>query len=152
AYLAELAEEPGVTVLRYDAPFNYPAINNLGARHARGEVLLLVNNDVEAVSTGWLEEMVSQACRPEIGAVGAMLYYPNDTIQHAGVILGLGTHGVAAHAYAYRPRGYAGQVGRALLTQSVSAVTAACLVVRRTVFEEVNGFDETLSIAYNDVD
>jgi len=96
--------------------------------------------------------MVSQACRPEIGAVGAMLYYPNDTIQHAGVVLGLGTSGIAAHAYAYRPRGYSGQIGRALLAQTLSAVTAACLVVRRAVYEEAGGFDEQLAIAYNDVD
>jgi hypothetical protein len=87
-YLQELSRSPGVTVIRYDAPFNYAAINNLGARHARGEMLALLNNDVEAAGSGWLEEMVSQACRPEVGAVGAMLYYPNDTIQHAGVILG----------------------------------------------------------------
>ena len=152
SYLAELANEPDVTLLRYDAPFNYSAISNLAARHARGQVLALLSNDVEAASTRWLEEMVSQACRPEIGAVGAMLYYPNDTIQHAGVILGLGTSGIAAHAYAHRPRGYAGQVGRALLSQTLSAITAACLVVRREVFEEVNGFDEALSSAYYDVD
>jgi GT2 family glycosyltransferase len=152
AYLKDLAATPGITVLRYDAPFNYSAINNLGARHARGEMLALLNNDVEVAASGWLEEMVSQACRPEIGAVGAMLYYPNDTIQHAGVILGIGGSGIAAHAYAYRPRGWAGQIGRALLVQSLSAVTAACLVVRRAVYEEVGGFDEHLGIAYNDVD
>jgi GT2 family glycosyltransferase len=152
AYLKDLAGTPGITVVRYDAPFNYSAINNLGARHARGEMLALLNNDVEVAASGWLEEMVSQACRPEIGAVGAMLYYPNDTIQHAGVILGIGGSGIAAHAYAYRPRGYAGQIGRALLVQSLSAVTAACLVVRRAVYEEVGGFDEHLGIAYNDVD
>lgn len=153
SYLAELAAQPDVTVVRHDAPFNYSAINNLGARHARGEVLALINNDVEAISAGWLEEMVSQACRPEIGAVGGMLYYPNDTIQHAGVILGLGTSGIGAHAYAFRPRGYVGQIGRAVLTQGMSAVTAACMVVRRAVFEEVGGFDEeNLTIAYNDLD
>ncbi|HYV56316.1 MAG TPA: glycosyltransferase family 2 protein, partial [Candidatus Nitrosopolaris sp.] len=152
AYLAELANEPDVTVLRDDAPFSSSAINNLGARHARGQVLAFLDDDVEATSVNWLEEMVSQACRREVGAVGAMLYYPNDTIHHAGVVLGLGAHGVAAHAHAFRPRGYAGQMGRALLSQTLSAVTAACLVVRREVFEEVNGFDETLSTAYHDVD
>jgi GT2 family glycosyltransferase len=152
-YLCELAAEPDVTVVRHDAPFNYSALNNAGARHARGDVLVLLNNDVEAISPGWLEEMVSQACRPEIGAVGALLYYPNESIQHAGVVLGLGSAGIAAHAYAFRPRGYVGQSGRALLTRNVSAVTAACLAVRRDVFEEVDGFDEThLSIAYNDLD
>ncbi len=153
AYLDELAHEPDVRVVRYDGPFNFAALNNLGVRHARGDVLALVNDDVEALGAGWLEEMVSQACRPEIGAVGAMLYYPDDTIQHAGIVLGLGTSGIAAHAYSRRPRGFAGQIGRALLAQTMSAVTAACLVVRRAVFEEVGGFDEAhLAIAYNDVD
>lgn len=152
-YLAELAAEPDVTVLRYDAPFNFSAINNLGARHAQGTVLALINNDVESIAPGWLDEMVSQACRPEIGAVGAMLYYPDDRIQHAGVILGHGTSGIAAHAYAHRPRGHIGQIGRAMLVQTMSAVTAACLVLRREVFLEVGGFDETnLTIAYNDLD
>ena len=114
-------------------------------------MLALLNNDVEVISPDWLEEMVSHATRPEIGAVGAMLYYPNDTIQHAGVILGLG--GVAGHAYQRRPRGHAGQMNRAALTQNVSAVTAACLVVRRALFEEVGGLEEThVAVAFNDVD
>jgi GT2 family glycosyltransferase len=151
--LVALATEPDVTVVRYDAPFNFSAINNLGARHAHGEVLALLNNDVESITPRWLEEMVSQACRPDIGAVGAMLYYPDGRIQHAGVILGHGTSGVAAHAYAHRPRGHVGQIGRAMLVQTMSAVTAACLVVRRDVFLEVGGFDESnLTIAYNDLD
>jgi GT2 family glycosyltransferase len=153
AYLSELARASGVTVIRHEAAFNYSALNNVGARHARGEILALLNNDVESITPDWLAEMVSQACRPDIGAVGAMLYYPNDTIQHAGVILGHGTAGIAAHAYAHRRRGYAGQFGRARLTQNVTAVTAACLVVRRQVFEEVGGFDEThLAIGYSDLD
>jgi GT2 family glycosyltransferase len=152
AFLREVGAQPGVRVVRYDAPFNYSAINNLGARHARGDVLLLLNNDVEMIAAGWLEEMVSHACRAEIGAVGALLYYPNDTIQHAGVILGLGTSGIAAHAHAYRPRGYVGRIWRARLVQTMSALTAACLAMRRGVFEEVGGFDDHLSIAYNDID
>jgi GT2 family glycosyltransferase len=150
-YLEELGARPNVRVVRYDAPFNYSAINNFAVRHARGTVLALINNDVEVITRDWLEEMVSQALRPDIGAVGAMLYYPNDTIQHAGVILGLG--GVAGHAYCYRPRGYSGQASRAFLAQNLSAVTAACMVLRREVFDEVGGLDEThLPIAYNDVD
>jgi GT2 family glycosyltransferase len=153
AYLAELAAEPDVRVVHYDAPFNFAAMNNLGAEHARGEVLTLLNNDVEPITPGWLEEMVTQALRPDVGAVGAMLYYPDDTIQHAGVILGLGTSGIAAHAYSHRPRGHVGQIGRALLAQTLSAVTAACLVIRRDVFRAVGGFDEEqFAIAYNDVD
>jgi len=150
-YLQQLARERGVHVLRYDAPFNFSAINNFAVRHAQGEVIGLINNDLEIISPDWLEEMVSHALRPEIGAVGAMLYYPNDTIQHAGVILGLG--GVACHAYVRKPRGYTGQMGRAVLLQNVSAVTAACLILRRAIFEEVGGLDEEhLSVAFNDID
>ena len=149
-YLCELAAERDVTVVRHDAPFNYSALNNAGARHAHGDVLVPLNNDVEAISRGWLEEMVSQACRPEIGAVGALLYYPNDSIQHAGVVLGLGSAGIAAHAYAFRPRGYVGQSGRALLTRNVSAVTAACLACGATSSKSTA--DEDTSIAYNDLD
>jgi GT2 family glycosyltransferase len=153
AYLCQLAKERQVTVLRYDAPFNYSAINNYAVRHACGEVIGLLNNDLEVISPDWLEEMVSHALRPEIGAVGAMLYYPNETIQHAGVILGLGLDGIAGHAYAGKPRGYTGQIGRALLTQTLSAVTAACLVLRRELFQQVDGLDEVhLPVTFNDVD
>lgn len=150
ALLDEFSGQPRVRVLRYDAPFNYSAINNWAAAQATGQVLALVNNDIEVITPDWLEEMVSQALRPDIGAVGAMLYYPNDTIQHAGVILGI--HGVAAHQYCGMPRGYPGQAGRAFVAQSLSAVTAACLVIRREVFEEVGGLDEQLRVAFNDID
>jgi O-antigen biosynthesis protein len=154
-YLAELERERRVRVLRYDAPFNYAAMNNLAVQNANGEIIGLLNNDLEVITPDWLEEMVSHAVQPEIGAVGAMLYYPNDTIQHAGVILGIGfpSPGVAGHAYKNFPRGYRGQSSRALLCQNLSAVTAACLVVRRRVFEDVAGLDEKkLPIAFNDVD
>jgi glycosyltransferase involved in cell wall biosynthesis len=153
-YLARLDKERGVRVLPYDAPFNYAAINNFAVKHARGDIIGLLNNDLEVITPEWLEEMVSYAVQPEIGAVGAMLYYPNKTIQHAGVILGLGgTPGVAGHAYQERPPGYSSQASRALLCQNFSAVTAACLIIRRQVFEEVGGLDETnLAIAFNDVD
>jgi GT2 family glycosyltransferase len=151
SYLRELAMRPDVTVLRYDAPFNFAAINNFAARRARGEILGLVNNDVEVISPDWLDEMVGHALRPEIGAVGAMLYYPNNTIQHAGVILGIG--GVAGHAHTYQPRGHPGQACRGLLAQDLSVVTGACMILRRSVYEEVGGLDEThLPIAFNDVD
>jgi glycosyltransferase involved in cell wall biosynthesis len=153
-YIARLVREGSARVLPYDAPFNYAAINNLAVKHARGEIIALLNNDIEVITPEWLEEMVSYAVQPDIGAVGAMLYYPNDTIQHAGVILGLGgLPGVAGHPYQNQPPGYSGQVSRALLCQNFSAVTAACLVVRRQVFEEAAGLDETnLPIAFNDVD
>ncbi|MBS7457827.1 glycosyltransferase family 2 protein [Coralloluteibacterium stylophorae] len=149
-YFAELEADGRVRVVRYDAPFNYSAINNHAARHATGAIVGLVNNDIEVIEGSWLRTMVAQAVRPEIGAVGAMLYYPDDTIQHAGVVLGMG--GVAGHVYTTQPRGSHGQCGRALLAQEMSAVTAACLVVRREVFEEVGGLDETLSVAFNDID
>jgi GT2 family glycosyltransferase len=142
-------------VLRYDAPFNYAAINNLAVQKASGDIVGLLNNDLEVITPHWLDEMVSYAVQPEIGAVGAMLYYPNDTIQHAGVVLGIGfpPPGVAAHAYKHCARGYRGQSSRALLCQNISAVTAACMVVRRQVFEEVGGLDEkNLPIAFNDID
>ncbi|MCC2632545.1 MAG: glycosyl transferase family 2 [Ramlibacter sp.] len=144
-------EDQRVRVLRYDHPFNYSAINNFAERHARGDILGLVNNDVEVVSADWLTEMVSHACRPEIGCVGAKLYYTNDTIQHGGVILGLG--GVAGHSHKTAPRHSAGYFGRLKLVQSLSAVTGACLIVRREVYREVGGLDEdNLAIAFNDVD
>jgi len=158
-YLTELARKWGgrgvaarsVTVLRHDKPFNYSAINNLAVRDARGELVALLNNDLEVITPGWLDEMASQALRPEIGCVGAMLYYPNDTIQHAGSIVGLG--GVAGHAFLSFPRGTEGKFNRARLVQNYSAVTAACLVVRKAVFEQVGGLDEVdLAVAFNDVD
>jgi GT2 family glycosyltransferase len=149
-YFAELAAEPRVKVVPYDAPFNYSAINNHAAALASGQILGLVNNDIEVESAGWLQEMVSQAVREDVGAVGAMLLYPNDTIQHAGVIVGL--HGIAGHVYAGLPRNHPGQMGRALLVQEMSAVTAACLLVRKSVFDQVGGLDEGLSVAFNDID
>ncbi|MGM0988737.1 MAG: glycosyltransferase family 2 protein [Pseudomonadota bacterium] len=140
-----------VRVLRWNEPFNYSAINNYGALHARGEILGLVNNDIEPIHADWLEEMVRQACRPEIGCVGAKLYYPNDTIQHGGVILGLG--GVAGHSHKHFSIHHPGYFYRLNLVHNFSAVTAACLLVRKRIFEDVGGLDEeNLTIAFNDVD
>ncbi len=149
AYLQQIAGDR-VVVLRYDTPFNYSAINNHGVKHARGEIIGLLNNDLEIIHGDWLREMVSQAVRPEIGCVGAMLYYPNETIQHAGVIIGLG--GVAGHGFRDFPRGTEGKFNRARLVQNYSSVTAACLVVRRAIFEQVGGLDEELAVAFNDID
>lgn len=152
AYMDEVARRDArVRILRWNHPFNYSAINNFGASQARGELLGLVNNDIEPINSDWLCEMVSQACRPEIGCVGAKLYYPNDTVQHGGVMLGLG--GVAGHSHRFFPRQDDGYCGRLKLVQNLSAVTAACLLLRREVFAEVNGLNETdLAVAYNDVD
>lgn len=149
-YFERLRSDARVTTLRIDEPFNFSRLNNQAAAVARGEVLCFLNNDTEVISADWLEEMVSLACREGVGAVGAMLYYPNDTVQHAGVVLGLG--GVASHAHRGLTRGSPASFGRAALTQARSAVTAACLVVRKPVFDQAGGFDDTLAIAYNDVD
>lgn len=151
AYFAELAQRPGVRVLRDDRPFNYSALNNLAAAQARGDVLVLMNNDIEVISPGWLEEMVSHVMQPEVGAVGAKLLYPNDTVQHAGVMLGI--RGVAAHVHRGLKRDDRGYQGRAALAQNFSAVTAACLAVRKQVWQEVGGLNEAdLKVAFNDVD
>ena len=145
------AEDSRVSVLRYDHPFNYSAINNFGAEHAKGSIIGLVNNDVEVINGDWLREMVSHACREDVGCVGAKLYYGNDTIQHAGVIVGLG--GVAGHSHKHFPRESGGYFNRLKVVQSVSAVTAACLLVRKSVYEEVGGLNEQdLKVAFNDVD
>ena len=151
AYFAELAERPNVRVLRDERPFNYSALNNLAAAQAQGEVLVLMNNDIEVISPGWLDEMVSHVMQPEVGAVGAKLLYPNDTLQHAGVMLGI--RSVAGHVHKFLKRDERGYQGRAAVAQNLSAVTAACLAVRKQVWQEVGGLNETdLTVAFNDVD
>lgn len=150
-YLQEIQKHPGTSVLTYDGRFNFSAINNLAARNARGEVLAFLNNDLKIISDDWLREMVSHAMRAGIGAVGAKLYYPDDTIQHAGIILGLGN--LAGYVHRYAPRDAAGHGGRLNRVQECSAVTAACMVLKRAAFEDVGGFDDVnLPVAYNDVD
>jgi GT2 family glycosyltransferase len=137
-------------VLRYDIPFNYSKINNYAVAKSTGEYLLLLNNDTEALSEGWIEAMVEQAQRPSIGAVGALLLYPDDTIQHAGVVIGM--LGLAGHGHKNLPATHPGYVGLLRSVQNYSAVTGACLMTRRSVFDEVGGLDESLAIAFNDVD
>lgn len=151
SYLAELAERPGVRMLRRPGPFNFAAFNNEAAQLARGEVLAFLNNDVEALRPGWLRAMVAEAVRPGIGAVGARLLFDDGTVQHAGVLLGIG--GIAGHAHKYAEADAAGYQLRLRLTHAVSAVTAATLVIRRRLFLEVGGFDaERFAVNYNDVD
>ncbi|HUR58418.1 MAG TPA: glycosyltransferase family 2 protein, partial [Opitutaceae bacterium] len=150
AYLDELRAHDRVNVVHFPGEFNFSAINNFGVSQTDAPIVGLLNNDLEVINGDWLDEMVSHALRPEIGCVGAKLYYPDDRIQHAGVILGIG--GVAAHAWQTHPRGAAGQAHRNLLQQNLSAVTAACLVIRREVFQQVDGFDEKLKVAFNDID
>lgn len=156
AYFETLRTE-NVRVIDYEGVFNFSAINNFAVQHAQGSLLAFLNNDLEIISADWLSEMVSQALRPEIGAVGAMLYFPDDTVQHAGVILGIGglngTPSIAGHAFKDLPRGSEGQFNRLRLVQNYTAVTAACMVVRREVFDRVGGYDaEALPVAFNDVD
>jgi len=151
SYLEEMAEKKHIKVIRDERPFNYSALNNAGVEAARGEFIGLVNNDIEVITADWLKELLSLACQPGVGAVGARLWYPNDTLQHGGVIVGLG--GVACHAHRCLPRGQAGYFARAELIQTMTAVTAACLIVRKNSFKEVGGLNETdLAVAFNDID
>ena len=148
AYLRSIGQI--ARVLTYDQPFNYSAINNYAVSQCATPLVALLNNDIEIISPNWLSEMVAHAVRPDIGCVGAMLYYPDDRIQHAGVVLGM--TGVAGHIHRLLVRGSPGYFARAALTQNFSVVTAACLVTRRSVYDEVGGLDEQLQVAYNDVD
>ncbi len=150
ALYKQLTTSPQVRILEWPHPFNYSAVNNFAARSANGEVLLLLNNDTEVINADWLERMLEHAVRKEIGAVGAKLYYPDYTIQHAGIILGL--HGNAAHGHKDFPGHASGYEGRLKIIHNVSAVTAACLMTRKEVFWDVNGFDEQYPLALNDVD
>ena len=150
-YLRTLEANPIIRILRDDRPFNFSALNNAAVAVARGELVCLLNNDVEIINPDWLRQMVSLALQPAAGAVGARLWYPNDTLQHGGVILGVG--GVASHSHKELPRGQYGYFGRACLIQSFSAVTAACMVIRKAIYQQVGGMNETdLPVAFNDVD
>ncbi|MGB3209239.1 MAG: glycosyltransferase family 2 protein [Desulforhopalus sp.] len=139
-----------IRIIRYNHTFNYAAINNFGALQTKGELIALLNNDVEVITPEWLKEMVSLAVQKENGCIGAKLYYPDDTVQHAGVIIGLG--GYAAHSHRGFPRNSPGYFNRLKVRQNLSAVTGACLLVRREIWEQLGGLDEELAIGYNDVD
>ena len=147
-YLKEL--ETQSRVLRYPGTFNWSAINNFAAERAAGEYLLFLNNDVEVISPDWIEAMLEHAQRPEVGAVGAKLLFPVRTVQHAGVVLGMG--GVAGHAFVGLPADHAGYFGLPLVVRDCSAVTGACMMVRKDLFRQTGGFDESLRVAFNDVD
>lgn len=151
AYFDSLAPLSGFKVIRDDGEFNYSAINNRAVQQAAGEVIGLINNDIEVISADWLSEMVSIASQPGVGAVGARLWYPDHTLQHGGVLLGVG--GVANHAHRVRRQGDPGYFGRAQLIQGWSAVTAACLLIRKDRYLSVGGLNEVdLKVAFNDVD
>ena len=150
-YFESLKSLDKVRVLKYPSPFNYSAINNFGVSKARGSVIGLINNDIEVISPKWLTQMVGYVSRSDIGCVGARLYYSDDYIQHAGVVLGYG--GGAGHAHKYFPRAHSGYLKRLSATNNYSAVTAACLLVKKKHFVEVGGLNEKdLAVAFNDVD
>jgi O-antigen biosynthesis protein len=150
-YFKALSSAPNVQVLRIDAPFNYSALNNAAVKLAKGELVALLNNDIEVISPNWLDEMVSHALQPDVGAVGARLWFPNGTLQHGGVVLGI--HGWAAHAHNHFPKGSLGYQGRMAVVSEFSAVTGACLVVSKANYLSVGGLnDDALKISCNDVD
>lgn len=137
-------------VITWESGFNYSAINNFAAKQAKGEYVLLLNNDIEVITPDWIEQMLMFAQRYDVGAVGSKLYYDDDTIQHAGVIVGLG--GVAGHSHKYFNRENPGYMARAVIAQNLSACTAACLLVKKSVYDQVGGLDEEYAVAFNDVD
>ena len=149
-YYKNIEKKDNIRVIYWEKEFNYSAINNFGVREAKGEYLLLLNNDTEVITENWIEEMLGYCQREDVGIVGARLYYADDTIQHAGVILGFG--GIAGHAAIGQDRDELGYMARALTPQDVSIVTAACMMVDRKVYEEIEGLDERLKVAFNDVD
>ena len=144
------AENDKVHVVYWDGVFNYSAINNYGASFAKGEYFLLLNNDTEIINPNCLEELLGYCMRSDVGAVGARLYYEDDTIQHAGVVIGFG--GIAGHCFVLQPRGTTGYCHRIICAQDYSAVTAACMMVKRSAFEKVGGLSEELQVAFNDID
>ena len=151
AYYKKLSERFGnVRVLTWKKGFNYAAINNFAVEQAGGEYVLFLNNDVEIITDSWLEEMLQICQQDGIGMVGAKLYYPDDTIQHAGVVIGLG--GIAGHVMCHAPRYDIGYMGRMISVQDISAVTGACMMVKTSSFRNVGGFDEDFGVAFNDVD
>ena len=149
-YYKELSKDPRIHLLRWGKEFNYSAINNFGVAHAKGEYLLFLNNDVKSINPDWMEEMLGVCQRPEVGGVGAKLIYPDNTIQHAGCVVGMG--GIAGHMFVDMPADRTGYLHKASLLQDMSAVTAACLMMKKEVFEEAGGFTEDLAVAFNDVD
>lgn len=151
-YYEELQENDRITIVTYEGEFNYSAVNNLGVRNAKGEYILLLNNDTQVITVNWMEELLMYAQRTDVGAVGAKLYYADKTIQHAGVVLGLGAHRTAGHSHYKQHRENLGYMGRLCYAQDVSAVTGACLLVKKALYEEVGGLEEDFAISLNDVD
>lgn len=150
AYYEELEKRENVRVLKWEHAFNYAAINNFAAAQASGEYFLFLNNDVEIITPDWIEKMLGNCQRSQVGAVGVKLYYPDNTIQHAGCVIGIG--GIAGHMFVGMPGSHTGYLHKASIQQDLSAVTAACMMMKREAFEKAGGFTEELSVAFNDVD
>ncbi len=151
-YYETLKMHPRIKVVSYEGEFNYSAVNNFGASFAEGEYIILLNNDTEVITRNWIEELLMYAQRDDVGAVGCMLYYPDYTIQHAGIVLGMGAHRTAGHSHYKMAKENLGYMGRLCYAQNVSAVTGACLMVKKKLFDEVGGLSEDLAVALNDVD
>lgn len=151
-YYQTLSQQENITVVTYTGAFNYSRINNFGAGFAKGEYLLLLNNDTQVISMNWLEAMLMYAQRPDVGAVGAKLYYGDRTIQHAGIVIGLGAHRTAGHTHYKINYDNLGYMGKLCYAQNVSAVTGACLMVKKSIYEALGGLDESFRVALNDVD
>ena len=146
------SEDGKITIVTYQGSFNYSAVNNMGVKFTTGEYILLLNNDTEVITVNWIEELLMYAQRQDVGAVGAKLYYADKTIQHAGVVIGLGAHRTAGHTHYKQHRQNLGYMGRLCYAQNVTAVTGACLLVKKSLFEEVGGLEEAFAISLNDVD
>ncbi|MDD6695426.1 MAG: glycosyltransferase family 2 protein [Firmicutes bacterium] len=151
-YYEEISRHPRVQVIEYKGDFNYSKINNFGVQYAKGEYLLLLNNDTEVINPDWMEELLMYAMRKDVGVVGAKLYYPDKTIQHAGIVIGLGAHRTAGHTHYRIPEANVGYMGRLCYAQDVTAVTGACMMVSKALYEELGGLDESFTVALNDVD
>ena len=146
------SDDEVVKIVKYEGDFNYSAINNLGVEHATGEYILLLNNDTQVITVNWIEELLMYAQREDVGAVGGKLFYGNKTIQHAGVVIGLGAHRTAGHTHYGQSRENLGYMGRLCYTQNATAVTGACLMVKKALFEKVGGLDTGFAVSLNDVD
>lgn len=151
-YYKEIQQNNKITIVTVKGGFNYSKVNNEGVKAAKGDYLLLLNNDTEVISVNWMEELLMYAQREDVGAVGAKLYYADKTIQHAGVVIGLGAHRTAGHTHYKQSRENLGYMGRLCYAQDVSAVTGACLMVKKELFEKVGGLEEGFAISLNDVD
>ena len=151
-YYKALEHNPKIRIVKYEGEFNYAKINNFGVSFTKGKYVLLLNNDMKVITRDWMEELLMYAQRPDVAAVGGKLYYADNTIQHAGIVIGLGAHRAAGHTHYKDDKMHLGYMGRLCYAQDVTAVTGACLLVSRAQYDEVGGLDEEFRVAFNDVD